>query len=128
MALLLTKHRQLDANAAVGQWLKHIGPLLGNCVTEVTQTGPSELAFRRSGSAGLTAVELVALAEWLEAPNFPGCDMSLPSRHSPLRHLPQRHPQGKARHPANGRAPQVKMQSPPAVHATAPSPRQPKTK
>lgn len=99
LALLLTKHRQLDTKAAAGQWLEHIGPLLGNCVTEVTRTGPSELAFRRSGSAGLTAIELMALAEWLEAPNFPGCDMSLPPHRPPSRHLPPPHPQGKARHP-----------------------------
>jgi hypothetical protein len=28
----------------------------------------------------LTALEFFALASWLEAPDFPGCDLSLPPR------------------------------------------------
>lgn len=78
LALLMTQHRQLDQNSAADRWLTHIGPTLGDSVTEVTQTGPSELSFTRSARAGLTAIELIALAEWLEAPNFPGCDMTVP--------------------------------------------------
>ncbi|HXC36829.1 MAG TPA: hypothetical protein VNV43_13205, partial [Candidatus Acidoferrales bacterium] len=76
LALMLTNHRQVDGGSTASRWLDHIGPTLGDSVTEVTQTGPSELSFRRSARAGLTAIELMALAEWLEAPNFPGCDMS----------------------------------------------------
>jgi hypothetical protein len=37
------------------------------------------LSFTRKAPGGLTAVELTALANWLEAPNFPGCDLSLPA-------------------------------------------------
>lgn len=86
LALLLTRHRQLNPNLPASGWLTQIGPELGNCVTEITQTGPLELAFKRSGSVGMTAVELIALADWLDAPNFPGFDMSLPPRHRPLHH------------------------------------------
>jgi hypothetical protein len=90
-ALLLTKHRQFDMNSAAARWLDRIAPTLGNSVTEVAQTGPSELTFTRSAPAGLTAVELMALANWLEAPNFPGCDLSLPPRprrpHVPVKTL-----------------------------------------
>jgi hypothetical protein len=78
LALMMTNHKQLGQGEAAAQWLNHIGPMLGNCVTEVSQTGPSELSFVRTGAAGLTAIELIALANWLEAPNFPGCDLSLP--------------------------------------------------
>jgi hypothetical protein len=78
--LLLTKHRQFEENSAAGRWLNRIGPTLGNNVTEVVQTGPAELTFTRTGAAGLTGAELMALANWLEAPNFPGCDLSPPPR------------------------------------------------
>ena len=83
LALLLTRHQQLDAQSAAGQWLKRIGPTLGASVTEVAQTGPSELSFVRQAPGGLTAFELIVLANWLQAPNFPGCDLSLPPERIP---------------------------------------------
>ena len=55
-----------------------IGPALGSSVTEVTQTAPNELTFKRTASAGLTAIELRAFADWLEAPKFPAFDLRLP--------------------------------------------------
>ncbi|MGH7978538.1 MAG: hypothetical protein ACREE6_04140, partial [Limisphaerales bacterium] len=86
LALLMTRRRQLTQGSAAENWLSRIGPTLGDSATEVIQTGPTELSFRRSAPAGLTAIELIALGEWLEAPNFPGCDMSLPVRHPARRH------------------------------------------
>jgi hypothetical protein len=59
-------------------------------VTEVTQTGPEELSFDRKAPSGLNAVELIALANWLEAPNFPGCDLLLPPRRIIPMHLPMK--------------------------------------
>ncbi len=78
LALMVTRHQQLDAQSAAGKWLTRVGPKLGNTVTEVTQTAPNELSFVRKASSGLTAIELTALANWLEATNFPGCDLRLP--------------------------------------------------
>jgi len=78
LALMVTRHRQLDAQSAAGKWLNRVGPTLGNTVTEVRQTAPNELSFTRKAPGGLTAVELTALANWLEAPNFPGCDLRMP--------------------------------------------------
>jgi hypothetical protein len=78
LALMLTRHQQLDAQSAASKWLAAVGPTLGNTATEVTQTAPNELSFKRSAPGGLTAIELTALASWLEAPNFPGCDLRLP--------------------------------------------------
>lgn len=99
LALLLTSHRQLDAGSAAYKWLSLITPDLGSSVTKMMQTGPSELSFERQAPGGLTAVELVALANWLEAPNFPGCDLSLPPQWIPETQpepgpvpLPQPHP------------------------------------
>ncbi|HEX3626371.1 MAG TPA: hypothetical protein VH280_13205 [Verrucomicrobiae bacterium] len=99
LTLMLTRHRESDPNAAAGQWLAHIGPSLGNSVTEVTQTGPEELQFRRSALAGLTAFELLALANWLESPNFPGWDLSLPARRFPPYHTPKTLNPSAVRHP-----------------------------
>jgi hypothetical protein len=81
LSLMLTRHRQLDALSASEKWLNRIGPALGVAVTEVTQTAPNELSFTRKAPGGLTAFELIALANWLEATNFPGCDLRLPPVH-----------------------------------------------
>jgi hypothetical protein len=61
LGLMLTHHRQLGGDSAAAKWLDRFGSALGNSVTTVTQT----------------AIEFVALANWLEAANFPGCDLSL---------------------------------------------------
>jgi hypothetical protein len=94
LLLMLTEHRQLDAQSPAFKWLNQIGATLGITVTEVTQSGPEELTFKRRAPGGLTAIELVALANWIEAPNFPGCDLRLPERprlqrlHSPMHGMP----------------------------------------
>jgi len=80
LMLLLSQHEQLNENSAAGKWLNEIGPTLGRSVTEITRTGPSELTFMRKAPGGLTAFEFTALANWLEAANFPGCDLRLPPR------------------------------------------------
>ena len=91
LALMLTKHFQLNGSSAASQWLELIGPTAGVSVTEATETGPMELSFSRSSPTGLTAVELIALANWLETPNFPGCDLRLPTKrftpHRPMKKL-----------------------------------------
>ncbi len=92
--LMMTQHKQLDADSAAGKWLNHIGPTPGNSVTEVRQTAPNELTFTREAPDGLTAIELVALANWLEAANFPGCDLRLPPRR---KHQPPQLPGAPAR-------------------------------
>ena len=78
LVFVLSRHKQFDSESVAAKWLNRAGPTLGNTATEITQTAPNELTFTRSAPGGLTAVELFALANWLEAPNFPGCDMSLP--------------------------------------------------
>ena len=78
LLLVLTRHEQVNAESAAGKWLDRIEPALGNAVTEVTQTAPNELAFKRTAGGGLTAIELLAFVDWLEAPKFPALDLSLP--------------------------------------------------
>jgi hypothetical protein len=62
---------QLPAHSASMAWLKAAGPNLGNTVTLLTRTGPSQISFLRQSSFGLTGVELQLLADWLESPRFP---------------------------------------------------------
>jgi hypothetical protein len=78
LLLVLTRHEQVNAESAAGKWLNRIEPALGNAVTEVTQTAPNELAFKRTAGGGLTAIELLAFVDWLEAPKFPALDLRLP--------------------------------------------------
>jgi hypothetical protein len=78
LTLMATRHKQFDTESAAGKWLNHVGPTLGNSTTEITQTAPNELTFTRRAPGGLTALELFALANWLDATNFPGCDLRLP--------------------------------------------------
>jgi hypothetical protein len=85
--LVGTRHYQLDAASAAGKWLEHLTPTLGPTVTQGFATAPNEITFSRKAPAGLTSLELVALASWLEAPNFPGCDLRMPVP-KPRRHAP----------------------------------------
>jgi hypothetical protein len=78
LVLLITRHEQLDGQSAAAKWLDRVGPALGSSVTEVTQTAPNELVFKRTAPGGLTAIELLAFANWLEAPQFPAFDLRLP--------------------------------------------------
>jgi len=107
LALMVTHHQQLDMQSAAGKWLDHVGPTLSNTMTEVTQTAPNELSFTRKAPGGFTAIELTALANWLEAPNFPGCDLRLPP------------PKFKRPHPKTPGAPAAQ---PPAASTAAPAP------
>jgi hypothetical protein len=79
LLLMMTKHRQLPDGPA-RMWLTNMTPSLGNSVTMVTEISPSELSFTRKAPAGLTAVELLALANWLESPEFPAFDLRAPER------------------------------------------------
>ncbi|HEX5398903.1 MAG TPA: hypothetical protein VFY06_07635 [Verrucomicrobiae bacterium] len=78
LLLVLTRRQQINSQSAAGKWLDHIGPTLGGTVTEVTQTGPNELTFQRTAPGGLTALELIAFTDWLEAPAFPALSLRLP--------------------------------------------------
>jgi len=90
LLLLITHHKQFNLETAAGKWLGRVGPTLGSSVTEITQTGPNELNLRRVSRSGLTALEIVSLVNWLEAANFPGCDLRLPPPPPLPRPLPKR--------------------------------------
>jgi hypothetical protein len=77
LAMVLTQHQQIDGKSPTLKWLQKIAPHLGNTVTEIFQTAPDQMTFSRTAPGGLTAVEFLALGNWLEAKNFPGCDLKL---------------------------------------------------
>ncbi len=87
--LMVTSHKQLESESAAFKWLQKTGAALGNTDTEITQSGPAELTFTRKAPGIFTAVELFALANWLEAGNFPGCNLKLPPRSPRLKQLHQ---------------------------------------
>jgi hypothetical protein len=75
---VLTRHHDVEYGSAAGKWLDSVGPTLGSSTTEVTQTAPNELAFKRTAPGGLTAIELLVFVNWLEVPRFPAFDLRLP--------------------------------------------------
>jgi hypothetical protein len=87
LGFLATGHVQLDGKSAAFNWLENTAPLLANTDTEITQTAADQLTFVRRAPGIFTSVELYALANWLEAKNFPGCDLR-----SPMRRIHRPHP------------------------------------
>jgi hypothetical protein len=53
---------------------------LGNVITEITLSNSNRLALVRQGPVGLTGLELIALAHWLESTNFPLNGLALAAR------------------------------------------------
>jgi len=53
------------------KWVTALAPLLGNTVTEVTRSSPTELSFMRKSHLGLTGFEIFTLVRWVESPGFP---------------------------------------------------------
>ncbi len=91
--LMASWHKQLEADSAALKWLLRIGGTLGNTDTEITESGPAELTFTRKAPGVLTAAEFFTLANWLEATNFPGCDIKLPPPSARLKMLRQKQEQ-----------------------------------
>lgn len=60
-------------NTPVRLWLAdtNVTRHLDNAVTEIAYVSPKELSLTRLSSIGLTSLELVLLARWLEDPEFP---------------------------------------------------------
>lgn len=52
-------------------WLGAIPAKLANSATAIHSTSPTQVSFARSSTIGLSAAELVLLADWLQSPTFP---------------------------------------------------------
>jgi hypothetical protein len=67
-----------DSTSIESEWLTALAPLAGNTVTEITRVAPNELSVVRTAPVGVTAIELVLLADWF-------CD----ANSGPIRSAPQ---------------------------------------
>ncbi len=76
LILFMTRHQQLAASSAGANWLKKIEPISGANVTVANEAAPDEVRFLRTSPTGFTALESLALANWLDSPDFPA--LSLP--------------------------------------------------
>lgn len=68
---MLYQRTFLNTNAPSVQWAMSTEPLLGNTITEVTQTGPNELSLTRKSHLGFTGFEIVMLTRWMDSSLFP---------------------------------------------------------
>jgi hypothetical protein len=96
LGLMLTKHKQLDGKSAAYRWLQKSASVKGASETGISQSGPAEFTFLRQGPGLFTAMELFTLANWLEANNFPGFDLTqtlpLPAQDAPPPAAPAKKP------------------------------------
>ncbi|HXG47608.1 MAG TPA: hypothetical protein VNO52_08285 [Methylomirabilota bacterium] len=67
----LQRRQNHPPSAPTVMWMTNAAPLLGNTVTEISQTGPRELSLVRKSHLGFTGFELASLARWIESPGFP---------------------------------------------------------
>lgn len=111
LASILDGRPPLSTNRVSQRWISAIGSKLGNTATEITQTGPQELALVRRSHLGFTGFELAAFSVWVESPGFP-LEFQLPAN--------------RARQRTNtataGTAPAVRANADPAKPAPAPAP------
>ncbi len=81
LALMLSHHQQLGETTPSSRWILESQKTLpngGNTVTEITQTGPRELALARRAPVAFTSTEILWLANWLESTNFPAANFLVP--------------------------------------------------
>jgi hypothetical protein len=78
LLLMLTRHKQVNGESVPFKWAQKTCATLGNSTTEIIRSAPDQMDFSRNAPGGLTAFEFIALANWLDAPNFPQCNLELP--------------------------------------------------
>lgn len=71
VALLLAERQQLAPTTPGARWMSMLTTNVGNVGTSVVVTGPNHMLLTRTAPLGLTGLETVLLAHWLEAPGFP---------------------------------------------------------
>ncbi len=62
---------RLEPSTASIDWMNTVSNKLGNTITEIRLVGSNRLDLVRQGAVGLTGIEILALAHWLESPQFP---------------------------------------------------------
>lgn len=83
----IATHRPLTPTKSISQrWQADVGPLLGDCITELKAVSPTQMTLVRKSTTGLSSYELVTLSRWLESTAFPGFGTfsSAPGRARPV--------------------------------------------
>jgi hypothetical protein len=70
----------VSTNAPSQRWLRALAPLLGETVTQVTATSPTQFVLLRKSHGGLTAFELTSCTRWLDSPGFPELSVLGPAK------------------------------------------------
>ena len=91
LAEIASRHPLTATNTPLQQWLLELTPLfdnapqLGEAVTELRSTSPTQMTLVRKSALGLTAAELFTLGRWIESGDFPAFGAFLPQ---PTKRLP----------------------------------------
>ena len=85
MAEIATRRAFTSSNAPSQRWISDLTPKLGESVTEIISTSPTQMTLTRKSHAGLTAFELITLSRWLESTNFPALGIFPPQPQRPTR-------------------------------------------
>jgi hypothetical protein len=67
----------MSTNSNASKWLDAIEPRLGNSATEVSAASGRELNLVRTSHLGFNGLELLTLARWIDATNFPQPDLKI---------------------------------------------------
>lgn len=71
LALLLADKPQLPAESLAMKWMQAISTNFGNVGTSLMVSGPDRMTLLRDSPFGLTGLETVLVANWLESVKFP---------------------------------------------------------
>lgn len=68
---MVQRRMAFPVHARARKWFMSLAPSLGNSITEVFRTSPTEFSFVRKSDIGLDGLEMTLLARWIDAPYDP---------------------------------------------------------
>ena len=71
LAEIASRRTLTPTNTASQRWQQDVATHLGDTVTELRASSPTQMTLVRKSAIGLTAFELVTLSRWIESTSFP---------------------------------------------------------
>lgn len=71
IAEIVTRRTLTPTNAVSQRWQEEVTTHLGDTVTELRASSPTQMTLVRKSTIGLTAFELVTLSRWIDSTSFP---------------------------------------------------------
>ena len=90
LAEISSRRALTQTNMPSQRWQLEVASSLGDAITELRATSPTEMTLVRKSTIGLTAFEMVTLSRWMESLDFPAFGVFPPQ---PPKRIP---PRGKA--------------------------------